>query len=120
HPLLLSAFKQYAEWGINLSRLKDLLPKGLIWRISIINILVITVTVGLSGWAVYHTACFLAGGFGNFGTLRQQQFNSTFLQYVIIFGVIGLVVGSLRSEEHTSELQSRFDLVCRLLLDKKK
>src|SRR5699024_12849642 len=27
---------------------------------------------------------------------------------------------SPRSEEHTSELQSRFDLVCRLLLDKKK
>src|SRR5437868_11250058 len=26
----------------------------------------------------------------------------------------------LRSEEHTSELQSRFDLVCRLLLEKKK
>src|SRR5699024_11490814 len=27
---------------------------------------------------------------------------------------------SKRSEEHTSELQSRFDLVCRLLLEKKK
>src|SRR5699024_1740013 len=27
---------------------------------------------------------------------------------------------SNRSEEHTSELQSRFDLVCRLLLEKKK
>src|SRR6266704_4532888 len=26
----------------------------------------------------------------------------------------------LRSEEHTSELQSRFDLVCRLLLEKNK
>src|SRR5699024_11891130 len=26
---------------------------------------------------------------------------------------------SFRSEEHTSELQSRFDLVCRLLLEKK-
>src|SRR5699024_12068600 len=26
---------------------------------------------------------------------------------------------SLRSEEHTSELQSRFDLVCRLLLERK-
>src|SRR5699024_2408789 len=26
---------------------------------------------------------------------------------------------STRSEEHTSELQSRFDLVCRLLLEKK-
>src|SRR5207249_9801710 len=27
-------------------------------------------------------------------------------------------IGDLRSEEHTSELQSRFDLVCRLLLEK--
>src|SRR5437868_8152418 len=27
--------------------------------------------------------------------------------------------GKQRSEEHTSELQSRFDLVCRLLLEKK-
>src|SRR5436190_11630297 len=29
-------------------------------------------------------------------------------------------VGSARSEEHTSELQSHSDLVCRLLLEKKK
>src|SRR2546421_9096452 len=29
-------------------------------------------------------------------------------------------VGGIRSEEHTSELQSRSDLVCRLLLEKKK
>src|SRR5699024_12217368 len=29
-------------------------------------------------------------------------------------------IKALRSEEHTSELQSRFDLVCRLLLEKKK
>src|SRR5689334_25066824 len=28
--------------------------------------------------------------------------------------------GALRSEEHTSELQSQFHLVCRLLLEKKK
>src|SRR6266513_4495897 len=33
---------------------------------------------------------------------------------VTAIGTIG------RSEEHTSELQSRFDLVCRLLLEKKK
>src|SRR5207249_5384539 len=30
------------------------------------------------------------------------------------------VLDDPRSEEHTSELQSRFDLVCRLLLEKKK
>src|SRR5207249_9152572 len=33
--------------------------------------------------------------------------------------VLALVSAALRSEEHTSELQSRFDLVCRLLLEKK-
>src|SRR5699024_12093605 len=33
----------------------------------------------------------------------------------LLYGLIGT-----RSEEHTSELQSRFDLVCRLLLEKKK
>src|SRR5207249_5296079 len=33
--------------------------------------------------------------------------------------IIGAACG-MRSEEHTSELQSRFDLVCRLLLEKKK
>src|SRR5699024_11217720 len=32
------------------------------------------------------------------------------------YTVFGQVI---RSEEHTSELQSRFDLVCRLLLEKK-
>src|SRR5699024_11956311 len=38
----------------------------------------------------------------------------------VVTGIIGLVAGMfLRSEEHTSELQSRFDLVCRLLLEKK-
>src|SRR5699024_12714230 len=34
-------------------------------------------------------------------------------------GLAPFAVGD-RSEEHTSELQSRFDLVCRLLLEKKK
>src|SRR5438105_9566435 len=34
--------------------------------------------------------------------------------------VIPVAAVSPRSEEHTSELQSRVDLVCRLLLEKKK
>src|SRR2546422_4799150 len=33
---------------------------------------------------------------------------------------VGLLKHRLRSEEHTSELQSRLHLVCRLLLEKKK
>src|SRR5690606_40620730 len=40
---------------------------------------------------------------------------------VLLSGAIGnVVVAQLRSEEHTSELQSRENLVCRLLLEKKK
>src|SRR3982750_5035893 len=35
-------------------------------------------------------------------------------------GAVGGLVFIERSEEHTSELQSRSDLVCRLLLEKKK
>src|SRR5438105_8680758 len=33
---------------------------------------------------------------------------------------VARIMGRVRSEEHTSELQSRVDLVCRLLLEKKK
>src|SRR2546422_2301802 len=33
---------------------------------------------------------------------------------------LSMVLARLRSEEHTSELQSRLHLVCRLLLEKKK
>src|SRR5699024_12115415 len=36
------------------------------------------------------------------------------------FGLCAMAGSAFRSEEHTSELQSRFDLVCRLLLEKKK
>src|SRR5690349_12313591 len=35
----------------------------------------------------------------------------------MVFRKCDVVVSGIRSEEHTSELQSRRDLVCRLLLD---
>src|SRR5438105_7821648 len=41
---------------------------------------------------------------------------------ILVFSLLGNVnepVAWARSEEHTSELQSRVDLVCRLLLEKK-
>src|SRR5699024_11226356 len=39
---------------------------------------------------------------------------------IVILRALSPLVLYQRSEEHTSELQSRFDLVCRLLLEKKK
>src|SRR5688572_33220986 len=38
----------------------------------------------------------------------------------LLLGLEADNVGDLRSEEHTSELQSQSNLVCRLLLEKKK
>src|SRR5438067_8607234 len=38
----------------------------------------------------------------------------------VVRAIDAVARGEHRSEEHTSELQSRFDLVCRLLLEKKK
>src|SRR5699024_11284037 len=40
--------------------------------------------------------------------------------WTIHLGDLAEAITEDRSEEHTSELQSRFDLVCRLLLEKKK
>src|SRR5690625_5912313 len=37
-----------------------------------------------------------------------------------ILGLLSITIDKWRSEEHTSELQSRGHLVCRLLLEKKK
>src|SRR2546430_12103240 len=39
---------------------------------------------------------------------------------VTVGGTLTLTAGAFRSEEHTSELQSQSNLVCRLLLEKKK
>src|SRR5690606_41944279 len=40
--------------------------------------------------------------------------------FLSVFDMFKVGVGPSRSEEHTSELQSRENLVCRLLLEKKK
>src|SRR5438034_3763313 len=42
---------------------------------------------------------------------------------LILYGLLPIIrttIAGIRSEEHTSELQSHSDLVCRLLLEKKK
>src|SRR5699024_12597118 len=50
--------------------------------------------------------------------VQLRDFFSKPAQHLHVFqGIFHLY---FRSEEHTSELQSRFDLVCRLLLEKKK
>src|SRR2546422_7082226 len=66
---------------------------------------------------------------GRHSTLTaRREARSVQMKRVIVIGLDGLEpkivepmlnAGELRSEEHTSELQSRLHLVCRLLLEKK-
>src|SRR3712207_7377546 len=55
---------------------------------------------------------------------REQEGIKVKRSYICRFGITrggnNAIEGAIRSEEHTSELQSRQYLVCRLLLEKKK
>src|SRR5699024_11848254 len=55
------------------------------------------------------------------GSIERGERNITVLNLITIQNKLEVKISDLfpRSEEHTSELQSRFDLVCRLLLEKK-
>src|SRR5689334_24112411 len=65
-------------------------------------------------WAIGHTSCALwrRGG----GGIASWVHSPSLMR---IDELIGISI-CRRSEEHTSELQSQFHLVCRLLLEKKK
>src|SRR3989449_4828354 len=54
---------------------------------------------------------------GFYAVHRERPFFKDLVRYMTSGPII---VQVLRSEEHTSELQSRLHLVCRLLLEKKK
>src|SRR5207249_12186558 len=57
---------------------------------------------------------------GGAGPSRDVRFISELIDTLEARYNIDPLGDESRSEEHTSELQSRFDLVCRLLLEKKK
>src|SRR5438105_8625509 len=54
--------------------------------------------------------------------LPRRPIGCSFVMSFIVSGSLAIMAATIgvRSEEHTSELQSRVDLVCRLLLEKKK
>src|SRR5258707_10747261 len=78
--------------------------------------------LGLNYWIGFAAA---VAAMALFGMLAERVVVRPILgypQFSIIMATIGLgyFLRSVRSEEHTSELQSRQYLVCRLLLEKKK
>src|SRR5207249_11045529 len=72
---------------------------------------------GLQG-LVYETLYFVNVNGGSFTPMLATDYKWNSDNTQVTFTIRQNV--KWRSEEHTSELQSRFDLVCRLLLEKKK
>src|SRR5438105_8616809 len=73
-----------------------------------------SVTLALPAERPIHHETFQRLSFPSAGTSRSTVFART------LAAVDRQCARARRSEEHTSELQSRVDLVCRLLLEKKK
>src|SRR5690606_41847644 len=70
-------------------------------------------------WCAFHrwrTRC--AGVLGDGQIVAELSGIS--VEWRLVWPAQAVLVSFLRSEEHTSELQSRENLVCRLLLEKKK
>src|SRR5260221_9644255 len=61
-----------------------------------------------------------AGGPCARGEIKQMHFDLAAIGETNAYKLLISTVVPRRSEEHTSELQSHSDLVCRLLLEKKK
>src|SRR5437868_14263565 len=75
-----------------------------------------TELIGLHSFPTRRSSDLTDGAHGKSGLTISLSPVRIFLQ----FPRFRLRLARPRSEEHTSELQSRFDLVCRLLLEKKK
>src|SRR5689334_23739753 len=67
-----------------------------------------------------YTTLFRSTGVAQFASNQERSSSERKLPAPVIWAQSWRATSSPRSEEHTSELQSQFHLVCRLLLEKKK
>src|SRR5207248_6906565 len=101
-------------------------------RFAVIGVFAVSLVVALASWLVRTQRVSPFGAVGRVLRTASEPLirpverrlvraggNPVHAGWWLVVGVaaVGVV---LRSEEHTSELQSPYDLVCRLLLEKKK
>src|SRR5699024_11530919 len=63
--------------------------------------------------------CVTSNGYLTVTLRKNGKTRREYMHRLVLYAFYHFFLGTRRSEEHTSELQSRFDLVCRLLLEKK-
>lgn len=72
-----------------------IMPQGFLWKLTLLNTVVITLAMGLTGWAIYEAACNLVGGIGNPSDLRQTYFSATLFHYFLIFTGLGVLISTI-------------------------
>lgn len=70
------------------------IPKGFLWKLTLVNSVVIALSMGLTGWAIYETACQLVGEMGSTSSKGHLHFNATLFQYFILFTLLGILISS--------------------------
>ena len=76
-------------------RKKTWFPKKILWRLTIPNMVVISIFIALSSIATYNTACYLADDIGTVQLENQVIFDTTLFQYILIFSISAIVASSL-------------------------
>src|SRR5260370_21965645 len=95
------------------------LAYGRVYGVTATGVFALDAATGHQVW--YDTS--FAGGRAKFDIAPQVANHRVFVASALTAGgglIYALDAGTGRSEEHTSELQSHLNLVCRLLLEKKK
>lgn len=63
--------------------------------------------MGLTGWAIYETACQLVGEMGSTSSKGHLHFNATLFQYFILFTLLGILISSAMHFYLTKKLLPR-------------
>src|SRR5574340_281560 len=95
-------------------------PVGELWDISLRSLAYQAIKAARLDAGGMQPQALYAGNFLSPVTSHQGNLSTLLADNAGLEGVEAFTVEAARSEEHTSELQSPKDLVCRLLLEKKK
>lgn len=74
---------------------KSIVPKQFLFQLTLVNLIIIASFITLSSWAIYNTACMLADGMITVSVFNQKQFETTLFQYLMIFSISAVLIGSL-------------------------
>lgn len=74
---------------------KAIFPDRFLFRLTLINIVVIIAFVTFSGWAIYNTACLLTDELLLMSAQNQHQFRAMLFQYLWIFSILAVILGGL-------------------------